>query len=105
MGTDMWLMIDDMRNLGCELEARTAGDGMRMLEEHVGQIECLCLDHDLGENQENGYQIITWALERDLVPPHVQIVSSNPVGRKNIAAALEAAGYATKDGVNFYIVS
>ena len=98
----MWLMIDDVRNLGCELEARTAIAGMQLLQTYAGQLECLCIDHDLGPDQLNGYQIIMWALEHDFAPPHVQIVSSNPVGRKNISAALEAAGYATKDGINFY---
>jgi hypothetical protein len=103
----MWLMIDDQRNLNCELEARTAAEGRALLIQYAGQIECLCLDHDLGPcpvtgiNQESGYDIALWALMNEIMPPRVQLVSANPVGRQNIANALGAYGYITRDGINF----
>ena len=97
----MWLMIDDQRNLNCELEARTSAEGKTLLQKWAGQIDCLCLDHDLGEEQETGYDIAKWALHQGLMPARVQIVSSNPVGRRNIGLALIGAGYVTKDGINF----
>lgn len=100
----MWLMIDDQRNLNCELEARTSAEGKRLLQKYAGQIECLCLDHDLGEGQENGDDIAKWALQQGFMPPRVQIVSSNPVGRLNIYNRLTDAGYTTKDGTNFELV-
>lgn len=97
----MWLMIDDMRNLNCELEARTSAEGKALLSQYAGQIECLCLDHDLGYGQEDGYMIAKWALQMGVMPPRVQIVSSNPVGRRNIGLALIGAGYITNDSINF----
>ena len=97
----MWLLIDDIRDLGCDVTARTAEEGRAALQEYWGEIDSLCLDHDLGE-RESGYDVACWALERGLMPCHVQIVSMNPVGRKNIATALEMNGYHSSDGVNFY---
>lgn len=55
-------------------------------------IECLCIDHDLGTvinkdgdyRGENGYDIIKWAIEHNVLPKHVQIVSQNP-GAKRIS--------------------
>jgi len=97
----MWLLIDDLRDLHCDLNARTAAEGKRLLQEHSAELECVCLDHDLGE-VETGYDVALWALERDLMPSHVQLVTSNPVGRKNMADCLKAYKYSTLDGVNFY---
>lgn len=97
----MWLLIDDVRNLNCDLTARTAAEGKQMLQEYAGQLECVCLDHDLGET-ETGYDVACWALERNLMPSHVQLVTSNPVGRKNISDALKVYKYSTLDGVNFF---
>jgi len=94
----MWLLIDDERDLNIEVIARTAGAGKMMLA--AGVWECVCFDHDLGE-QESGYDVLMWGLEREYIPSRVQLVTSNPVGRKNMRAALEAAGYATCDGTNF----
>ena len=93
----MWLV----RNLNCEFIARTAGEGMQLLQQYAGQIECVCLDHDLGEKL-TGYDVACWALERDLMPRHVQLVTSNPVGRKNISDALIVYKYSTKNGIDFY---
>ena len=95
----MWLLIDDERNLNTEAVARNAASGKRMLE--AGGWECVCFDHDLGEG-ESGYDVLVWGLEKGLIPDRVQLVTSNPVGRKNMRAALEAAGFNTIDGINFY---
>lgn len=94
----MWLLIDDERNLNTEAIARTPAAGKKLLG--LGGWDCLCLDHDLAAS-ESGYDILIWALELDLVPAKVQLVTSNPVGRSNMKAALEAAGYMTHDGINF----
>ena len=86
----MWLIIDDKRDLGCDVIARTPEAGKELL--YRLDWECLCLDHDLGAKLD-GYDLIKWAIAVKCVPPKVQIVSSNPPGRKNIAAALEGIGY------------
>lgn len=97
----MWLLIDDMRDHPrTEAVARTVEAGRRLLAS--GEWECVCFDHDLGE-QESGYDILIWAIEQGHLPRHVQLMSANPVGRRNMRAALEADGYITRDnGINFY---
>lgn len=94
----MWLIIDDIRDQGCDVIARTIEAGKAMLQTGIPW-DCLCLDHDMGE-AHTGYDLLNWALERDLVPNRVQLVTSNPVGRINMERALVAAGY-TKVGVDF----
>jgi hypothetical protein len=94
----MWLLIDDERNLNTEAVARTAEAGRKLLS--AGGWDCVCFDHDLG-GRESGYDVMLWGLERGHVPSLVQLVTSNPVGRQNMRAALEAAGYASRDGINF----
>lgn len=90
------LLIDDIRSVGEDLVARTPEEGKRAL---LGcPVTHLYIDHDLGldahgNEYDNGYKVICWAIERGCLPRYVQIVSSNPVGRKNIEAALRQEGY------------
>ena len=58
----MWLLIDDQRDLNCQIIARTAEAGRIVLQVLCNQIETVCLDHDLGE-KDTGYDICKWALE------------------------------------------
>jgi hypothetical protein len=60
------------------------------------------MDHDLGDVDEaTGYDVLVWAIGRGVVPANVMMVTSNPVGRDNMVAALENIGY-TKKG-NWYV--
>ena len=86
----MWLLIDDERNLGCDVIARTAEAGKALLAAH--KWEGVCLDHDLGCD-ETGYHVLNWAIENGHLPSAVQLVTSNPPGRERMGLALEAAGY------------
>lgn len=97
----MWLLIDDERDLQCDVIARTAEAGKKMLA--IGGWEVLCLDHDLGDTENNvtGYDICKWAIANDYLPNEVQLVTSNPVGRENIAKILLSNGYKTKEGIDF----
>lgn len=99
----VWAIIDDIRELNCELIAKNARDGIKMVMENFDRIECLCLDHDLGEAM-NGYDVLCHLMYRNLVPNNVQLVTANPVGQVNMARVLEHYGYETKDGRNFYKV-
>jgi len=94
----MWLLIDDKRDLGCDVIARTPVAGKMLLA--LGGWECLCIDHDLGA-EESGYDIIKWGLQNGFIPKWVQIVSSNPVGRENIKNILIDHLYTTSGGINF----
>jgi hypothetical protein len=96
----MWLLIDDVRDLNCEVIARTPEAARRAL--FAGPWDCVCFDHDLGfAVTETGYDILVWALDRGLLPARVQLVTSNPVGRENMAKALLADGYKTNDNFNY----
>lgn len=94
----MWLLIDDERDLNCDVIARTPEAARKLLA--VGGWDCVCLDHDLGAD-EDGYQIAKWAIENNLLSTKVQLVTSNPVGRGNIRALLESNGWTSQDGINF----
>lgn len=103
--TDNVLLIDDIRTADwIEAQygmvptsiARTYEDGVKKLMT-MPEIDLLYIDHDLGE-ERSGYDLITWMLERGIRPMLVHIVSSNPVGRENIARALDNAGYVKRMG-------
>ena len=94
----MWLLIDDCRDLNCEVIARTPNAGKKLLA--LGGWECVCFDHDLGTN-ESGYDVLKWASAANFLPDRVQLVTSNPVGRKNMKNLLLDNGFKTKDGFNF----
>ncbi len=96
----LWVLIDDKRDLNCDITARTAEEGKRVLKEYKGRISVLCLDHDLGE-EVNGYHVAVWAILNNCMPPKVQLVTSNPVGRKNIESLLRTNKYQSIDGINF----
>ena len=89
------LLIDDFRYYEMDNIARTAQEGRKALL--AFPVTHLYMDHDLGPYSDaNGYQVLTWALERGIAPPHVQLVTSNPVGAENMQRALEAHGYEKK---------
>lgn len=95
----MWLLIDDIRDLNTDVIARTPEAGMKLLA--LGGWDCLCLDHDLA-TEKTGYDVLVWAIECGFLPKMVQLVTSNPVGRQNMTAALENAGFRKlADGVTF----
>jgi len=87
------LLIDDMRNIEATRVARTYADGIAALQER--QWDVLYLDHDLGDfsgpggSERNGYHVVCWLeANPEHLPKRIELVSSNPVGRKNIAAVL-----------------
>ena len=99
---DKWALIDDIRELNCDYTARNARDGLKMMTDHFDEIGTLCLDHDLGDEEEpTGFDVLKRLFFNNLVPDHVQLVTSNPVGRANMANLLEDNGYESSDGINF----
>lgn len=87
---DTWTIV--RRAHPCTLMLANAGyDGFAYVEE-------LSLDHDLGDENENGsgYDVAKW-IERQAfdgnwraVPDRITIHSANPVGRKNMQAAIDS---------------
>ena len=104
----MYLIIDDYRELGCDIIIRTPQAGKDVLYnlsnkfDSFGKplIECLCIDYDLGF-EETGYDVIKWAISHNCLPNKIQVVSANPVGKENIANILLDDGYNTFDNINF----
>jgi hypothetical protein len=93
-------MIDDERNLNVDVIARTSEAGIKLLE--AFEWECLILDHDLGSDPKTGYDILVYALEKNILPKCVQIITMNPVGRERIKNALISTGY-VENGPNFIL--
>jgi hypothetical protein len=83
-GLEIW--VDDCKPapFGCAV-ARTYDDALRMLRRF--EYSKLYLDHDLGEAR-TGYDLLLVLIAEGRVPPVVECISWNPVGRKRIAEAL-----------------
>ena len=56
------------------------------------RFDWLFLDHDLGEGADNnGYYFLKLCFEEGIrIPPCIKIVSSNPVGKENMAGLLQS---------------
>lgn len=91
-GIILWL--DDVRPMPDHYThwAKNASQAIKLLE--TGQVIECSLDHDLGE-VETGYDVAKWIEERAwegmLAPIHCRVHSRNPVGAKNMKAALKNA--------------
>lgn len=89
----MVLLIDDLRTVKeADTVARSAKRAKQLLKDYKGKITEVYFDHDLG-CKLTGYDVLVWALKNDLMPPKVTLISSNWVGRTNMANALVANGY------------
>lgn len=89
--------LDDCRPKpeGFDIRVLTAQDAIDILIQC--QVEHISLDHDLGDENEvgNGYKVAAWIEEaayRGTIPRLTWAIhSANPVGRKNMEAALRNA--------------
>lgn len=95
----MYLLIDDLRDVPCDIIARTPDAAYEVLRRLNSVITCVIFDHDLGEDVDTGYDIMKWMFGYGFLPNEVQLVTSNPVGRSNMQAALKAEGYVTKNNL------
>jgi hypothetical protein len=87
----MNVFLDDVRNApnNSWVVVRNYERCIELLE--TGKVEHLSLDHDLG-GILTGYDVALWIEERvwtgSFYPPIIEIHSANPVGRRNIEAAI-----------------
>ena len=89
-----YLAIDDLRNFADRyITVRTFDEAKAILPTMVW--EEVIFDHDLGDSEPNhtGYDLLTWMLEQNIRPKTVFLVTSNPIGRERMGAALIHAGY------------
>lgn len=93
----MKLWLDDVRPapegwLWC----KTADELLREIIRNRWDLEIVSFDHDLGENVDTGYDVLV-KLEKGaalglwhIIPDRMEIHSANPVGRKNMQAAIDS---------------
>lgn len=91
----MKIFLDDMRKPPDETWAvcRTAREAIHLLT--AGHAEIISLDHDLGDGVLTGYDVCKWIesqvyFDDSYTPPEMKIHSGNPVGRKNMKAAIDS---------------
>jgi len=89
----MKVYLDDERkpNEGWILVTRPC-DAISLLE--TGLVEEISLDHDLGENNGDGYDVLLW-IEREMVmngrkPPLIHVHTANPPARDRMIKAVES---------------
>lgn len=88
------VLIDDIRDCGCDVICRDGETGLTILRNLKGKVEKVYFDHDLGPHSIwSGYRTLLKCLEEDLLPNKIQLVTSNPVGRERMALALINEGY------------
>lgn len=88
--------LDDVREKPREFDlvCRSVTAFKRIPWPMLHEIEVLSLDHDLGKNRLTGYDLCKWLEERAYkglaVPQKIVIHSANPVGCKNMQAAIRS---------------
>lgn len=95
----MKVWLDDVREMpsNFDIHVKTANEAIALLK--TGNVICISLDHDLGDHYATccgtGYQVAKFIEEKAHLGtlPKLQwfIHSANPVGRKNMIAALQRA--------------
>jgi len=86
------IYMDDLRP--CPkgwLLARTTNECLHLLETHKGNVKLLSLDHDMTENDNDGYWTVKQIVDRGLYAEVVYLHTANGVGRKNMKCYLENA--------------
>ena len=90
----MRVYLDDERKMPefFDTLARTAEEAIELLK--TGKVEVISLDHDLGTDL-TGYDVAKFIEESvvkgELKMPRCMVHTQNPVGRKNICAAIQSA--------------
>lgn len=88
------LLIDDVRNIHCDVVARNAEVAKAVLANI--EFDKVYLDHDLGPG-EDGLDILRWMLRLRIRPKRIYSISMNPDGRRRINEELRANGYKMSD--------
>lgn len=90
----MRIWLDDVRPIpqGWDMHVKTVEEAIELLETH--EITAISFDHDLGTDK-TGYDLAKWieymAHSEGLPPLEWHVHSANPVGARNIKAAMKMA--------------
>lgn len=88
----MYLLVDDERSLtGYDIIARNPEAALEIL--HNLPITGIGLDNDMGEAYMEGWEFLKIALQDNVLPDIVYLVTSNPVAFQKMKDILEDAGY------------
>lgn len=88
------LYLDDVRDTPKGWDrVRTAQECVDLLA--TQKYDYISLDHDLGEEQPTGYDVLKWLEEavagnKEFKIPTIFIHTDNPVGRQNMVRALQS---------------
>lgn len=83
----MKIWLDDCRPAPAGfIHVRNKAELEKLLADRTEAIEEMWFDHDLGDNEPTGYDIVKWLAENhlDRWPQAIGVHSQNPVGRENI---------------------
>lgn len=89
-------LLDDMRDLNCDIICRSYDMAMLVKDNFNWSEVELLLDHDLADEntpERTGLTFLRTLLQEEQMPAKIYIVTSNPVGHRNIIAELEADGW------------
>lgn len=91
----MKILVDDVRSMETvDIIFRNPNVALDIIKNSISKIDFLYLDHDMGTEYIDGYQFIKQLLYKfHIFPKQIMIVSSNPVGRKNIENVLQDNNY------------
>ncbi|WP_022792144.1 cyclic-phosphate processing receiver domain-containing protein [Marinococcus halotolerans] len=88
-GTNIFL--DDVRQSPeNHVLVKTAEECMRLLQ-NTADVSHLSLDHDLGTKYFNGFSVVLYLLEKQIIPSKITIHSANAVGGKRMYRRLMEA--------------
>jgi len=88
------LLVDDVRDFGVtDLIARTYKGAVLALT--ALSVDVMYLDHDLGQGQKTGYDLLNFIFDPKIriKPKQIILVTMNPVGRENMIRAMLNNGY------------
>ena len=89
------IFLDDIRDTPSGyIRAYNYQEMINLLKSYNGHIEEISLDHDLGEEDKTGYDVLLWIEEQQVtcgyVPPRIKIHSANPVGCYRMGQAIDS---------------
>lgn len=88
------VLIDDLRDLRCDMIIRNGDTAVAIYEGVAEWVQTLLMDNDLGGKIE-GWQILEDLNDRALLPPRIELVSSNTAAVNRMGRMLESCGYVT----------
>lgn len=90
----MKIFLDDIREAPQGWDKFETVEAVKHYISNGYPITHISLDHDLGDNVPTGYDLCKWIEEQvyrcNYKPPILTIHSANPVGRKNMQAAIDS---------------